>query len=158
MPLSIIYLTEKNSHDLVDRAPDLNMIKQQPGIFVRDMKWNRSSRNTFTYIFIRSGIKARHALDLWLGLDRSVKFRPTYKHNLYRWFRVLIGWLLGQKGPLIYINIYIYIPVYGFNGVTYYILHLFSQALWALFTFLSNQFGYPLCIHFKIIDLWIDNG
>lgn len=38
MPLSIIYLTEKNSHDLVDRAPDLNMIKQQPGIFVRDMK------------------------------------------------------------------------------------------------------------------------
>lgn len=108
MPLSIIYLTEKNSHDLVDRAPDLNMIKQQPGIFVRDMKWNRSSCNTFTYIFIRSGIKARHALDLWLGLDRSVKFRPTYKHNLYRWFRVLIGWLLGQKGPLIYIYIYIY--------------------------------------------------
>lgn len=100
MPLSIIYL--------VDRAPDLNMIKQQPGIFVRDMKWNRSSRNTFTYIFIRSGIKARHALDLWLGLDRSVKFRPTYKHNLYRWFRVLIGWLLGQKGPLIYIYIYMY--------------------------------------------------
>lgn len=98
MPLSIIYL--------VDRAPDLNMIKQQPGIFVRDMKWNRSSRNTFTYIFIRSGIKARHALDLWLGLDRSVKFRPTYKHNLYRWFRVLIGWLLGQKGPLIYIYMY----------------------------------------------------
>lgn len=125
MPLSIIYLTEKNSHDLVDRAPDLNMIKQQPGIFVRDMKWNRSSRNTFTYIFIRSGIKARHALDLWLGLDRSVKFRPTYKHNLYRWFRVLIGWLLGQKGPLIYI--YIYIHVYGFNGVTYYILHLLAK-------------------------------
>lgn len=28
MPLSIIYLTEKNSHDLVDRAIDLNMIDQ----------------------------------------------------------------------------------------------------------------------------------
>lgn len=52
-------------------------------------------------------------------------------------------------------HLYLYIHVYGFNGVTYYTLHLFSQALWALFTFLSNQFGYPLCIHFKIIDLWI---
>lgn len=107
MPLSIIYLTEKNSHDLVDRAPDLNMIKQQPGIFVRDMKWK--GHHVIPLPIFSSGQESRPDMPLtfgWVWTGRS----SLDPHISITCTGDFVSWLGGfwVRRDHLYIFIYIY--------------------------------------------------